>query len=75
LRPKASEISLPAPLNFPFGEHHVSSAIFVVLTLFISEVVNDASQRARGVGLRHASDGPIAGFAAFALLRPRPHGG
>src|SRR5258706_12803739 len=40
LRPNASEISLPAPLNFPFGEHHVSSAIFVVLTLFISEVVN-----------------------------------
>jgi hypothetical protein len=30
---------LPAPLNFPFGEDHVSSAIFVVLTLCISEVV------------------------------------
>src|SRR6516225_5776572 len=33
LRPNASEISLPAPLNFPFGEDHVSSAIFVVLIL------------------------------------------
>jgi hypothetical protein len=39
LRPNASEISLPAPLNFPFGEDHVSSAIFVVLTLCTSEVV------------------------------------
>src|SRR5262249_40725563 len=37
LRPNASEISLPAPLNFPFGEDHVSSAIFVVLTLCTSE--------------------------------------
>jgi hypothetical protein len=25
-------------MNFPFGEDHVSSAIFVVLTLCISEV-------------------------------------
>src|SRR5215470_9098536 len=39
LRPNASEISLPAPLNFPFGEDHVSSAIVVVLTLCTSEVV------------------------------------
>src|SRR5262245_39266122 len=39
LRPNASEISLPAPLNFSFGEDHVSSAIFVVLTLCTSEVV------------------------------------
>jgi hypothetical protein len=39
LRPNASEISLPAPMNFPFGEDQVSSAIFVVLTLRISEVV------------------------------------
>jgi hypothetical protein len=39
LRPNASEISLPAPLNFPFGEDQVSSAIFVVLTLCTSEVV------------------------------------
>src|SRR5437016_14653332 len=38
LRPNASEISLPAPLNFPFGEDHVSSAIFVVFTLCIIEV-------------------------------------
>src|ERR1051325_4725617 len=40
LRPNASEISLPAPLYFPFGEVHVNSAIFVVLTLCINEVVN-----------------------------------
>jgi hypothetical protein len=38
LRPNASEISLPAPLNFPFGEDHVSSVIFAVLTFCISEV-------------------------------------
>src|SRR5437667_107087 len=35
LRPNASEISLPAPLNFPFGEDHVSSAIFDVEILRI----------------------------------------
>src|SRR5258708_38371651 len=40
LRPNASEISLPAPLNFPFGEDHVSSAIFVVLTLCTAKLSN-----------------------------------
>ena len=32
-------------------------------------ISNDANQRARGVGPPHVSDRPIAGFAAFALLR------
>jgi hypothetical protein len=40
LRPNASETSLPAPLYFPFGEVHVNSAIFVVLTLCISKLSN-----------------------------------
>src|SRR4030095_16025534 len=47
LRPNASEISLPAPLNFPFGEDHVSSAIFVVLTLCTSEVVQRERDKPR----------------------------
>src|SRR5437660_11067356 len=33
LRPSSSEISLPAPTNFPFGDDQVTSTIFVVLTL------------------------------------------
>ena len=32
-RPSSSEISLPAPTNFPFGDDQVTSTIFVVLTL------------------------------------------
>jgi hypothetical protein len=40
LRPNSSEISLPAPTNFPFGDDQVTSAIFVVLTLFMVEWPN-----------------------------------
>src|SRR5438445_10864435 len=35
LRPSSSEISLPAPANFPLGEDQVISVILVVLTLFM----------------------------------------
>src|SRR2546427_10948661 len=38
LRPKASEISLPAPTNFPFGEVQDSSTISFVLTLRIDRL-------------------------------------
>src|SRR5215208_7053281 len=40
LRPNASEISLPAPANFPFGDDHVTSTISVVLTLCIAKSPN-----------------------------------
>ena len=33
LRPSASEISLPAPVNFPFGEDQVSSGSWSLLTI------------------------------------------
>src|SRR5262245_54308572 len=36
IRPRASEISLLAPLNFPFGEVHVNSSSSWVLTIFMS---------------------------------------
>src|SRR5206468_12857196 len=36
LRPNASEISLPKPPNFPFGEDQLSSARSFVLTLRIT---------------------------------------
>ena len=36
LRPKASEICLPAPENFPFGDVQTSSSTSFVLTLSIT---------------------------------------
>jgi hypothetical protein len=39
---------LPAPLNFPFGEDHVSSAIFVVLTLCTSESCSNEKEISHG---------------------------
>jgi len=32
-RPNSSEISLPLPPNFPFGDNHETSSIFFVFTL------------------------------------------
>src|SRR4030095_2247829 len=49
LRPNASETSLPAPTNFPFGDDQVSSTIFVVLT-FKNGVMGELCQIIRELG-------------------------
>src|SRR5436190_16582172 len=36
IRPRASEISLPAPVNLPLGDDHVSSASSFELTFFMT---------------------------------------
>src|SRR5437773_912002 len=47
LRPNASETCLPAPLNFPFGEDHVSSVNSLVFTLSMSAKLGTQAGLAR----------------------------
>src|SRR5580765_6935477 len=72
-RPKATEISLLAPPNFPLGEDQVSSTMSLVLILRIERLFEQELRRGRGGFRRSRCGGGQRGSGPDSVLVSERH--